>query len=116
MVVTLIFKHDCFYKYTLLILIVFLVLYYLVNKIKTYKKRKRTRERSKMTKELRKEVLKRDGYKCRKCGVSIKDEPHLLLEIDHIKPISKGGKTVKRNLQTLCWKCNRRKNTNNKKY
>ena len=40
----------------------------------------------------------------------VKDaEPNLLLEIDHIIPISKGGCTVEENLQTLCWKCNRAK-------
>lgn len=110
------FKHECFYKYLLIILLIEIIIYFFYYKLKTFKKRKRTKERSKMTKELRKEVLKRDGYKCKKCGASLKKEPHLLLEIDHIKPIAKGGKTVKSNLQTLCWKCNRKKNTDNKKY
>ncbi|RAE55164.1 HNH endonuclease, partial [Burkholderia multivorans] len=36
-------------------------------------------------------------------------EPHLLLEVDHIKPISKGGLSEIENLQTLCWRCNRSK-------
>ena len=36
-------------------------------------------------------------------------EPNLLLEIDHIIPVSKGGLTEESNLQTLCWKCNRSK-------
>ncbi|MBR5502670.1 MAG: HNH endonuclease, partial [Oscillospiraceae bacterium] len=36
-------------------------------------------------------------------------EPNLLLEIDHIIPVSKGGVTEEGNLQTLCWKCNRAK-------
>ncbi len=40
---------------------------------------------------------------------STKAEPNLLLEVDHIVPISKGGLTIEDNLQTLCWKCNRSK-------
>ncbi|HJB68761.1 MAG TPA: HNH endonuclease [Candidatus Fournierella excrementigallinarum] len=32
-----------------------------------------------------------------------------MLEIDHIIPVSKGGRTEEDNLQTLCWKCNRSK-------
>ena len=31
------------------------------------------------------------------------------LDVDHIKPRSKGGKTVRENLQVLCSKCNRSK-------
>ena len=34
---------------------------------------------------------------------------NLLLEVDHIIPIIKGGLTKEDNLQTLCWKCNRSK-------
>lgn len=57
-----------------------------------------------------KEAIKiRDDYTCCKCGNSIYKEPNLLLEVDHIIPISKGGKTEPNNLQTLCWKCNRAK-------
>ena len=62
-----------------------------------------------MTPELRNKIKKRDNYTCQKCGVSVKDEPTLLLEVDHIIPISKGGKSVEENLQCLCWKCNRSK-------
>lgn len=51
----------------------------------------------------------RDDFTCKKCGISIKKEPNLLLEIDHIIPLSKGGLTTEDNLQTLCWKCNRSK-------
>lgn len=66
-------------------------------------------QRALMTSALRKSILKRDGYQCRKCGVSLNDEPHLLLEVDHIVPVSKGGMTTEENLQTLCWRCNRTK-------
>ncbi|MCM1258194.1 MAG: HNH endonuclease [Roseburia sp.] len=43
-------------------------------------------------------------YKCVYCGLTSplrKD-----FQIDHIKPMSKGGLTVKENLQLLCRKCN----------
>jgi hypothetical protein len=66
-------------------------------------------QRALMTSSLREEIKKRDGYKCKQCSLSLDDEPNLLLEIDHIIPLSKKGMTSKDNLQTLCWKCNRRK-------
>jgi 5-methylcytosine-specific restriction enzyme A len=52
---------------------------------------------------LRAVVLLRDGARCRKCRTA------LHLEVDHIIPVSKGGKTEESNLQTLCRRCNRRK-------
>lgn len=66
-------------------------------------------QRSIMTNDLREAIKKRDNYTCCKCGNSVYDEPNLLLEVDHIIPISKGGKTEASNLQTLCWRCNRLK-------
>ena len=66
-------------------------------------------QRALMTAKLREEIKKRDDYTCQKCGLSIYDEKNLLLEIDHIIPLSKGGITSHDNLQTLCWKCNRKK-------
>ena len=66
-------------------------------------------QRTLMTKKLREFIKKRDNYTCCSCGNSTDNEPNLLLEIDHIIPIAKGGKTTEDNLQTLCWKCNRAK-------
>lgn len=66
-------------------------------------------QRALMTSKLRQQIKERDHFTCRRCGVSLKDEPHLLLEIDHIVPVSKGGLTTEDNLQTLCWRCNRSK-------
>lgn len=66
-------------------------------------------QRSKMTPNLREQIKKRDNYTCQKCGLSIYDEPHLLLEVDHLIPISKGGLSEESNLITLCWMCNRAK-------
>lgn len=61
-------------------------------------------ERAKVTNRMRFAIYKRDGYRCCKCGRKTND-----LEIDHIMPISKGGKTHPNNLQTLCKKCNQNK-------
>lgn len=66
-------------------------------------------QRALMTQKLREFIKKRDNYTCCICGNSVEKEPNLLLEIDHIIPISKGGLTEESNLQTLCWKCNRAK-------
>lgn len=63
-------------------------------------------ERGKVSNELRFKIYARDGYKCRYCG---RGEDECSLQIDHIKPISKGGKSTYDNLQTLCEDCNKQK-------
>lgn len=64
-------------------------------------------QRSLMTPTLRYAVLKRDQFRCQICGASQADG--VKLEVDHIMPISKGGKTEMSNLRTLCERCNRGK-------
>lgn len=66
-------------------------------------------QRALMTSKLRQAIKERDGFTCKYCGASVEQEPNLLLEIDHIVPVSKGGLTTEDNLQTLCWRCNRSK-------
>lgn len=66
-------------------------------------------QRALMTSALREKIKQRDDYTCQNCGLSTTREPNLLLEIDHIIPVSKGGMTAEDNLQTLCWRCNRKK-------
>lgn len=61
-------------------------------------------ERSLMTEKLRYQVLQRDGFRCCICGASSQDG--VKLHVDHIKPVSKGGKTELNNLRTLCDRCN----------
>lgn len=58
---------------------------------------------------LRFKVLQRDRFCCCACGASPSITPGVALEIDHIKPWSKGGETVIENLQTLCTSCNQGK-------
>lgn len=54
-------------------------------------------------KKIRFEVLKRDGFKCQYCGASA---PDVVLHIDHISPVSKGGGNDIMNLITSCEACN----------
>ena len=58
--------------------------------------------------DVRREVLRRDGYKCKTCGWSHNewnpsDPRHL--ELHHIKHHAKGGENVEGNLKTLCNIC-----------
>lgn len=61
-------------------------------------------QRSLLRASLRYDVMKRDDFKCVICGASADDG--VKLHVDHIKPISKGGKTEFDNLRTLCSECN----------
>lgn len=63
-------------------------------------------ERGKVSNKMRFSIYQRDGYRCRWCGAKGS------LEIDHIKPIAKGGKSTYDNLQTLCTRCNKYKGAN----
>lgn len=65
------------------------------------------RERAKISDDVRYNVLKRDGFRCCICGATADDG--VRLEVDHIIPVSKGGKSTYDNLQTLCERCNRGK-------
>ena len=52
---------------------------------------------------IRQRILEKFNHKCNYCGFT--DE----LEIDHIIPVSKGGRADEDNLQVLCRHCNRKK-------
>lgn len=62
--------------------------------------------RHRLSSKLRYQVLKRDNFKCVKCG---NNADNSLLEVDHIKPICQGGLSVIDNLETLCNFCNKGK-------
>ncbi len=62
-----------------------------------------------ITKKIRFEVFKRDGFQCLYCGAT---PPEARLEADHINPTSKGGLDVITNLITSCFSCNRGKAAN----
>lgn len=63
-------------------------------------------KRKPIPKKIRFEVLKRDKFTCQYCG---KSAPDVVLEVDHIKPVSKGGDNDIMNLVTSCKDCNRGK-------
>lgn len=48
-------------------------------------------------------LIERDGYYCRRCNATEN------ITIDHIVPVSKGGKNITSNLQLLCKSCNSKK-------
>lgn len=60
----------------------------------------RRREAGYISNKIRLSVLRRDNFSCVFC------KSNKVLEIDHIIPVSKGGKSNKNNLQTLCRACN----------
>jgi len=59
-----------------------------------------------ISKQLRFEVFKRDGFRCAYCG---RTPPAVMLEADHIIPKSTGGLDDINNLLTSCFDCNRGK-------
>ena len=63
-------------------------------------------ERKALSKKIRFEVFKRDSFRCQYCGRSA---PDVILEVDHITPVAKGGKNDVMNLITSCRDCNRGK-------
>lgn len=63
-------------------------------------------KRKKLGKKIRFEVFKRDSFTCQYCGQSA---PQVILEVDHIIPVSKGGDNELTNLITSCRDCNRGK-------
>lgn len=52
------------------------------------------------------DVFKRDDFTCQYCG---RKSPEVILEVDHIVPVSRGGRDNFENLTTSCRECNRGK-------
>jgi 5-methylcytosine-specific restriction endonuclease McrA len=57
-------------------------------------------KRAAISRKLRFEVFKRDSFTCQYCG---RKAPDILLQLDHIEPVAKGGLL---NLITSCKDCN----------
>ena len=60
-----------------------------------------------ISKKLRFDIFKRDGFKCQYCGTAPSEE--VILEVDHIRPVVDGGGNEIDNLVTACSDCNRGK-------
>lgn len=61
------------------------------------------REWERMRKWVAPLIVERDHFECRRCGALVH------LTVDHVRPISQGGRNSLANLQTLCRSCNARK-------
>lgn len=59
--------------------------------------------RKSISKKLRFETFKRDGFACQYCGAH---PPNVLLHVDHIEAVSGGGTNDPDNLITACESCN----------
>lgn len=62
-------------------------------------------KRKPISPSLRFDVLEKDNFTCQYCGAKSVDD-NVLLEVDHIVPVSKGGDNNIENLVTSCKKCN----------
>lgn len=60
-------------------------------------------KRKAISKKVRFEVFKRDSFTCQYCG---KAAPDVILHVDHIDPVSRGGGNDILNLITSCADCN----------
>lgn len=60
-------------------------------------------KRKGLSKKIRFEVFKRDKFTCQYCG---RKSPDVILNCDHIDPVSKGGSNEITNLITSCFDCN----------
>lgn len=61
-------------------------------------------KRAPISNKMRFDVFKRDNFICKYCGKGTKDG--IVLNVDHIIPVSKGGKNESENLITSCFECN----------
>jgi 5-methylcytosine-specific restriction endonuclease McrA len=73
--------------------------------LKEYEKRKTSIRYSKHN------VFLRDGYECQYCGTDVSRKTATL---DHVLPVSHGGKTTFENTTTACADCNANKGNNKK--
>jgi len=66
-------------------------------------------ERKAISTKRRFDIFKRDNFTCQYCGST---PPSVVLEVDHIVPVARGGKNDTDNLVSACFNCNRGKAAN----
>lgn len=66
-------------------------------------------KRKAISKKVRFEIFKRDGFICQYCG---SHPPQAILHVDHIVPVVEGGGNEDTNLVTSCDQCNLGKSAN----
>ena len=59
------------------------------------------------------ELLASTDYTCMSCGASIDD---VVITVDHVVPVSRGGDNTINNIQILCKPCNQKKSDNSIDY
>lgn len=64
------------------------------------------KKRKSISKGRRFDIFRRDGFTCQYCG---QQPPDVVLEVDHILPVSRGGNNDEMNLIAACFACNRGK-------
>lgn len=69
-------------------------------------------DREGISEGLRRRIIERDAFTCSYChgeGEPNRDPDGNVWEIDHVIPVSKGGRTHQGNLTLSCFRCNRTK-------
>lgn len=65
--------------------------------------------------ERRREILRRDAYRCQYCGIRSTRADDIALDVDHIIPKSRGGSHELSNLRALCPECHAERHPQNEK-
>lgn len=67
------------------------------------------RSRTAVTADVRRAILERDGFACRRCGRSVREgaTESVGLSIAHLAPLARGGNDTPGNLIVLCSSCHR---------
>ena len=60
-------------------------------------------KRKEISKGLRFHIFRRDDFTCQYCG---RQPPEVILHLDHITPVARGGRNDEMNLITSCAECN----------